>query len=329
MKLTLDQIRKITRGAVRIEEEHGAFCFYRFTAAQERAYLDRGQDDRTRKTYASAGVRFAFCTSSEKLSFDYRFELASSRPFGRFDLYINGALTAHFGTEGPEPTAGHAELALGKGEKEVELYFPWSKRTDLSNVTLDDGASLAGICRKYKMISFGDSITHGYDALYPSLSYASRIARMLDADAVNKGIGGEIFFPELLADAEPFVPDYITVAYGTNDWSHCDYATAEKNCRAFYKRLSELYPTAAIFAITPIWRGDADRKTAFDEPIEEVEGLIRNACAELANVHVIAGAPLVPHRSVFFADLSLHPNDLGFGSYAENLFCKMLPFLKK
>ncbi len=328
MLLTINEICKITKGAVRVEEENGAFRFYRFTAAQEKAYFDSGRVDLAKKTSASAGVRLAFQTNSQKLAFDYEFFYGSSRKYGYFDLYINGAMISHFGLVGNEMTAGHAELELGKGEKCVEVYFPWSRRTDLSNVMLDDGATLAPIDRNHTMISFGDSITHGYDATYPSLSYASRIARLLNADAVNKGIGGEVFFPDFLVDAEPFAPDYITVAYGTNDWNGWDRPTVEKNCRAFYKRLSELYPSARIFAITPIWRGDTDRTTPFGAPLQAVDTMIREACAALANVHVITGFSFVPQKSAFYEDLVLHPNDLGFGSYAENLFCEMLPFLK-
>ena len=49
--------------------------------------------------------------------------------------------------------------------------------------------------RKYSMISYGDSITHGYDAEYPSLALSSALSRMLGADNTNKAIAGDIFFP--------------------------------------------------------------------------------------------------------------------------------------
>ena len=47
----------------------------------------------------------------------------------------------------------------------------------------------------------------------------ARLADALGAEEVNKAIGGECFFPELAATKEDFQPEYITVAYGTNDWS--------------------------------------------------------------------------------------------------------------
>ena len=41
--------------------------------------------------------------------------------------------------------------------------------------------------------------------------------------------------------------------------------------------------------------------------------------AKEKGLFVVDGIPLTPHISDFFADEILHPNDLGFGFYAENL----------
>jgi lysophospholipase L1-like esterase len=230
-------------------------------------------------------------------------------------------MTKHFGASGSAVVGGKASVELGAGEKTVELYFPWTYRTVLSNVELKDATLLEGVSRKHTMLTFGDSITQGYDAEYPSLSYASSLARLMDADAVNKGIGGEFFFPALLDEPDPISPDFVTVAYGTNDWSHHEYEDTKMRCRAFYKRLSELYPNARIFAITPIWReGGMRTNTKYGAPVTEVDTMIREVCADLPNVTVINGWTFVPAKPEFYADLRLHPNDLGFGMYAQNLY---------
>ena len=60
-------------------------------------------------------------------------ERGSSRAFGFFDVYVDGALAAHDGLE-TDDGARHAFAAeLGPGEKRVEVYFPWSRRTFVSN----------------------------------------------------------------------------------------------------------------------------------------------------------------------------------------------------
>lgn len=328
MKLTLEQLKSITQGVVSIVEKDGVFTFLRFTEAQTKAYESAGLTDFYRKNFATAGVRFAFRTNSRTLAFEYQLGYGSSREYAYFDLYVNGALEKHFGVEGNASQGGKVVLPLPAGEKTLELYFPWSRSTTMSNVELDDDATLEAVTRKYKMISFGDSITHGYDAIYPSLSYACQLAQNLDADQINKGIGGDIFFPALLDEKDPIDPDFITVAYGTNDWSKCKREVFEENCKNFYNRLSALYPNAKIFAITPIWRGDWNRKTAgFGSPVTDVNPMISEICKDLPNVTVINPYNFVPHKKEFYADLSLHPNDIGFCLYAKGLFNEIVKHL--
>jgi len=328
MVLNLDQIRSIVRGVDRVEEREDGFYFFRFTKAQEQAYLDGGNEGFCKKITATAGVRLAFRTDASAFSFDYDFSIGSSRRYAWFDVYVNGQMTEHFGSSGSSVLGGRARITLPEGKKTVELYFPWTYRTVLSNVELKDATLLEGISRKHTMLTFGDSITQGYDAVYPSLSYASLLARLMDADAINKGIGGEIFFPALLEEPDALDPDFVTVAYGSNDWSHKTYEDTKARCRAFYTRLSELYPNARIFAITPIWRADGMRTTTqFGAPATEVDALIREACADLPNITVINGWTFVPGRSEFYADLRLHPNDLGFGLYAQNLYAEIVKML--
>lgn len=329
MKLSLEQLKKITYGVVSMEEKDGKFYFYRFTEAQKNAYETTSPNDFYRKSFATAGVRFSFRTNSTVLAFDYDFfGFGSSREYGYFDLYIDGALKKHFGVDGNYCQGGSMRISLPEGEKTLELYFPWSKCTAMSNVELDDGATIEGVARKHTMISFGDSITHGYDAIYPSLSYAAQLAQNLDADQVNKGIGGDIFFPALLDEKDPVEPDYITVAYGTNDWSKCPREVFEDNCKNFYNRLSAMYPNAKIFAITPIWRGDGNRKNCgFGSPVVNVHSVIAEICKDLPNVVVINPYNFVPHRPEFFADLRLHPNDFGFGLYAKGVYNEIVKHL--
>jgi lysophospholipase L1-like esterase len=325
MKLTFEQVQEIARGAVRISEDNGSFHFYRFTEAQTEAYLKTSPKDFYKKSFATAGIRLAFRTDSKRFAFDFKTSYASSREYAYFDVYVNGAFSKHFGCDGNAMMDGSANITLPEGEKTVEIYLPWSRDAVLSNIEIDDGATLSGVTRAKTMISFGDSITHGYDAINPSLSYASQLARLLDAEQVNKGIGGDIFFPMLLDEKDPFDPDYITVAYGTNDWSKCPRETFEANCRAFYTRLSALYPNAKIFAITPIWRGDWNRKVCgFGSPVTGIHPVISEICKDLPNVTVINPYNFVPQRKEFFADAYLHPNDLGFCLYAQGLYSEIV-----
>ena len=322
MKLTVDQIRSVTRGVVRVEEENGVIRFFRFTEAQSNAYLAVGNQAYYDKSFASASVRLAFLSDTEHLSFSFSPYWASSRNWIGFDVCVNGKIVAHREYDRKDdPASFHFEATLDAGEKAVEVYLPFTARTDLFDVTIDDGATLTPTRRAHTMIQFGDSITHGYDAHYPSLSYANRLAVLLDADNVNKGIGGDKFFPALLDKGDDTYdsPDYITVAYGTNDWVWHNRKAILKDCLEFYQKLSLRYPASKIFAVTPIWRGDTSTST-FGAPLRELDGLIRDCVADLPNVTLILGKDLVPHSPDFFSPDRLHPNDLGSSIYAANLF---------
>ena len=306
-------------GAAGVSEEGGEWSFLRFTPGQAAAYRDAGLDDFHEKTFATAGVRLALRTDAEALSFHYRFARGSSRTFGFFDVRVNGAIVAHGGLEEDDGALHPFVVELAPGEKSVEVYFPWSRRTFISNFALRRVSFAAPLRRTRKMLCFGDSITQGYDARHPSLAYAEALARFLDADPVNKAVGGDFFFPALLRERDAFEPDFITVAYGTNDWRRKAPDDVQARASAFLRRLSELYPSARILVITPLWRAEPASLSAFGEDVRAVDRLVRGVCASLPNVAVVSGYNLVPHLPEFFSDGRLHPNDLGFGVLAQNL----------
>lgn len=320
MILNFVQIAGASRGAVSVEADGKWIRFHRFTEKEEMIYHEV-HADKAYKLLSTAGVRLAFCTDSQKLSFAYRFfKQCASTQIPRIDIYANGAMISHVGLDDYEGRIGLAEVDLVAGKKVVEIYLPWSMGCELSDITLEDGASFEPSRRSFTMIAYGDSITHGQITKYPSLTYAATLARLLDADEINKGIGGEVFFPELPDGADTTAPDYITVAYGTNDWSCCSRDVVEKNCRAFYAKLSALYPETMIFAISPIWRGDiSEADTPFGAPVTAVYDVICEQTADLSNVTVICGDDLIPHMKSFTVD-ALHPNDAGAQIYAQNLY---------
>ncbi len=318
MKLDLPTIKEITVGAVKVFEENGEFIFRRFTDEETRYYGVYRDKHFEEQTLATAGIRIAFETDSRKLSFDYRLISLPWRPYGYFDITVNGVIVLHEGIQSGDGK-GHIDISLDTGTKNIELWFSWSKCMTISNVTVDDAAILVPKKRSYTMINYGDSITHGYDSIYPSLSYASQLALILDADASNKAVGGDRFFPEILElDNGIDSPDIITVAYGTNDWVSHTRPTLERRSREFFTALSNKYPTAKIFAVTPIWRAKNEQVVKFGEPCTAVEALMREVCHALPNVTVINGWNLTPHTLDFYVD-GLHPNDLGMSLYAKNL----------
>lgn len=333
MNLTIENIRAATLGVSSVTEENGKPLFHRFSEAERAMYYDLipgGKHPFYLRALCSAGVKLCFRTDSPILVLSVEVEKYSSRSYFSFDVTANGALAGNLCNFAEETLAkdytqmvfslGKFEktFLLGEGEKTVSIYFPFGAKVEDLKIGLADGASFAPVKPKKRLLVYGDSITQGYDARYPSRRYGARLADALDAEEINKGIGGEIFRPELAALSDEKDIDIITVAYGTNDWSTTCKETFEPKMRAFYQTLSARYPDAKIFAITPIWRKDLNA----EKPMGAFSGvgeMIAEAVKDLKNVTVIEGIDLVPHDENFFADLRLHPRDEGFDHYAENL----------
>jgi len=337
MKLTLKDIQKITLGAERVEETDGVIRFYRFTKEQEELYKEYNPDF-SYQISATAGIRLSFVTDSRTLSLKGDLFRASARGYYSMEIFADkeriGCINNFHGQDmtgiyytysGPELDFNE-KYDLGEGKKVIDIYLPWSAGIALEEIAVDDDAFIESVKRDKKLLAFGDSITQGYDALYPSKRYASLLAEAMGAEEYNKAIGGDVFFPKLAKSKETFVPDYITAAYGTNDWNKLTKEEFEKNCKEFYESLSKNYPSSKIFAISPIWRKEENE----EKPVGKfsfVENYIKETVASLYNVTFISGYDLVPHDESYFADLVLHPNDKGFGKQAESLYQKIERYL--
>ncbi len=329
--LSNEEIISAAVGAAYCEADENGVRFHRFTREQEELY-DTLKPQHRNKVRCPAGVRIRFKTDSRTLKLllavhpghgnrsYFSVEVFSDgKPAGVIDNFTNTA--AGDSLHEKYPTGIFARpFAIGKeeGESLIEIFLPSLSLVTLVEMELDDGATFTPVKREKTLIAFGDSITQGYDAFHPSRRYAARLADYLGADEICKAIGGEIFFPELGGIGDGIEPDYITVAYGTNDWSHLGLCTFADNCRRFFENLRRTYPGARIFAITPIWRADWQSERAMGG-FDEVGKQIRAVAADLDGVTVIDGFDLVPHDTSIFADGSLHPNDAGFDQYAGNL----------
>lgn len=139
----------------------------------------------------------------------------------------------------------------------------------------------------------------------------AQLADRQNAQEHNRGVGGGVFFPTIAETEEPFIPDYVTIAYGTNDWKYSSRETFLKNSQAFIATVSEKYPTAKIFALSPIWRKSHDSDCGFGK-FHEVGDIISSVCERVPNVRYINGFDLVPNDEAYFTDQVLHPNADGF-----------------
>ena len=322
MFINLDFIRQLTHGAVFVKEKDGWVLFSRFTEEQRETYRDI--PDFYRKTFASSGIRLEFKTSSSSFAMNYQITGASSRKFYYFDVFVNGQQVKHEGSESYEiQPEGTLRVALPVGIKTVAVYFPCLVAVKLKRLQFDDDSLIQPVQKSRKMICFGDSITQGYDARYSFQTYPSQLADAFDAEMINKGIGGEVFRPDLLENPDPFRPDLLTIAYGTNDWGgNLSQEELKAHTDLFCRKLIALYPDVPVFAILPLWRNDfRDLRKA--GTFEDARGIYRSIYEKYAAIRVIDGFSLIQHDTSLFSDGYLHPNDSGFCQVSQNLIRQM------
>ena len=329
MQLTLEQLQAAAQGTAYLEEAGEEIQFHRFTAEQEALYKTHNEDF-WKKAFATAGVKLSFRTDSDWLRLQVRAkQVTRTRMYFALDVAVDGTVIGSVDNYSDQvlPEAyttiscrfGDFEkrFDLGSGMKTVTIYFPWSADLRILSLELMDDAAYAPVRSGKTLLAYGDSITQGYDALHPSNRYAAQLAQALEAEEHNRAIGGEVFFPPLAQSVESFEPDYITVAYGTNDWSITDHETLLKNARAFYGTLRKKYPNARMIALLPIWRKDRDEYRPYGS-FDQMRRDLTEICREL-DIPLIDCYDFVPKDPSYFADLRLHPNDKGFASYARHL----------
>ena len=335
MKLNFEQIKAITTGAVRFEEDDNGIRLYRFTKEQEKLY-EEADIEFYNRSQSTAGMKFAFKTNSKRMVIKTTIVPRYCRRYFSFDVFVNGELLGYLDNYADDVSIDNyidpkqrlsedkfeKEFDLGEGAKTVHVYLPWAVQAVIEEITLDDNAFVEPSKMSKTLLAFGDSITHGMDAMRPSNRYVAKLANFLGADEVNKGISGECYFPPLAEMKDDLNPDYITVAYGTNDWFKKGRDVFRVNSKAFYQALRKNYPNTPIYAITPIWRADFQEEREFGV-FEDVEKETREAVKGIPNVTVIRGYDFVPQDTSYFADSRLHPNDKGFEKYFEKLSKKI------
>lgn len=320
MELSFDLILPLIHGAARVEASDGKLCLNRFTREQTEMYRERSENFYI-KSFDTAGISLEFETDSRTFGLSVEVARGCVKNFFVHSIFADGQRVGELSgvyAEGEKLMACSGEYALGEGMKRVKVYFPWTAASRITGVTLDDGAVVRPCQKERKILLFGDSITHGYDAMRPENSYASQLTDWLNAEGFNKAIGAEVFWPELALAADTIQPDLIFAAYGTNDWRHTEKETLEQNSRVFFTNLRKTYPGTSIIALAPIWRADRDIEAPMGA-LENVAKHYRKIAGEVENMAVIDCIDFIPHSRAYFNDGYLHPNDAGFMHYARGL----------
>ena len=297
-----------TQGALRFETtETGMLQPVRHTQRQLGIYSAESEGRRIR-AMASAGVCLECETDARSLLLEGTAAPGSSQDIWAFDLFVDGRLYAHReGSIEREPCIAWTQ-PLPEGRKRVQLYFPTLSQTCIKTLALEEAGFVEPVERRRKLLCLGDSITQGFITHFPSAAYTNVLAREMDAELLNQGVGGATFDPAVVDGETDYAPDMITVAYGTNDWAVKTMAAFSADAAAYLKALRAVWPKARMAVVSPLWRRDIAREDvryAFGES----EGVLQ-WLAEENNALFIPGGALLPAVPELMGD-HVHPNDLG------------------
>ena len=321
MKLTTNEIKAITLGALRVYEENGYTAFRRFTPYQDEVLNARNF---TPRQFATAGMKLEFISKKGEVHFEYLAQPGAGAVCHGISALCDGVeVFNYYNTTNQE--AGRVFFTVPNDGCRVTVYLANTAAIKIKNFDVPEGYE--PVRRERKILMLGDSITHGFNALRQYLTYANVLSDRLNAEVLNQGIGGDKFHAPNIDPELPFTPDIITVAYGTNDWAAGVPELAEK-IDEYFKKLRSVYPDIPVFAIPPIWRGNVDGVVKNGLSLDDVRALVKEK-AEKYGCYAVDSLALVPPAEAFFMDRFLHPNDMGFILYGVNLADMILKKIEK
>ncbi|MBD3241862.1 MAG: hypothetical protein GF331_14835, partial [Chitinivibrionales bacterium] len=222
MNLIDKDIVPFLHGAIETERLETGMLPLRMTAAQL-ARADR-EERFVARARSAAGMQIAFITDSPSVHLRMHIPAVNSIRHSRVtvDIECDGWVRQQsVAVSDGEQALFDAPVVNGGDERmrTVRLYLPYHRPVHIQAVEVARGARVEPLPRGPKrLLAIGDSITQGAYAGCAYTAYAVQLARLLDAELLNHGLGGHVFDEEILDEKLVYQPDLVTVAYGTNDW---------------------------------------------------------------------------------------------------------------
>ncbi len=323
-------LNKIIRNKLKIVISDGYALPVRFTENQLAIYSSINKNFKAR-CFCSTGICLDLITDSSylKLKVSYR---DVARKYAYYDLYINDYFVNNINSDITDIEDSQVTFILSencKKEQKVTIYLPHLVSVYIKEIELEDGCIIKE-SPKYKKnyLCLGGSIAQGMTAKRPSSMYSVQLARALDMNLLNQGVGGYYFEAKSLDEKLNFNPDMITVAYGGNEWRICTcIADFEKMCLEFMDKLIKLYPNANVFVIPPTWRKTYNNVTNIGNNYVLTEK-INSICSRYPKVKTMDSLKLTPHIEYFYND-GVHPTDEGFLYFSINLLSEIYKTIYK
>lgn len=203
----------LVRGALELERTERGLVPHRLPARA------RTQNTDARLAMAEAqpaGVRVRFRTTARvielgTLATKVEYPGAPPRPDGRYDLLVDGKLTAQ-----ATAPAGVRFADLPGHDKDIEIWLPHNELTTLTALRTDAPVTPAPRADRV-WLHHGSSISQGSNATSPSTTWTALAALSAGVELVNLGFSGNALLDPFTARALRDTPaDLVSVKLGIN-----------------------------------------------------------------------------------------------------------------
>ena len=199
---------------------------------------------------------------------------ASARPPGRYDLVVDGVLSAQHESGGGDVitvdlTTGTGELEPGpartvrfdglpEASKRVEIWLPWNEPTLLVALRTDRPVTPLPTGERRRWLHHGSSISHGSNADSPTGIWPAVAALRAGVDLINLGLGGSAVLDPFTARTMRDAPaDLISVKLGINivNTDLMRMRALTPAVHGFLDTVREGHPDTPLLVVSALWCG--------------------------------------------------------------------------
>lgn len=298
----------------------------------------KGENQQVRCT---PGLALVFKTNSPRIDlwptyrYEHRTDASPGVAVAGFDLYIrrNGKWVYAYSLA--PKVRGEAFTLISDmddTEKECLLYLPNYSELGSLKIGVAESASIVPMENpfRHKIVIFGSSYTHGVSASRPGMSYPLQIERSTGLYFCSVACSGnsklQPYFAEYLSD----VPD--VDAFVFDAFSNPSAKMIEERLLPFIERIRAKQPHTPMIFVQTLYREGRNFNRKIDQSeqakMEMARRMMAQAMKRFDNVYFIEIPDLAGDDHITSVD-GVHPSDLGYWRWAQNLQPELLKILKK
>lgn len=236
------------------------------------------------------------------------------------DEWPEGAVAFSLEDPGRAAEPGLVQLPGLGDEHRVRIWLPALRGCAVRRVW-GNGTRIDPVPARGQLLVLGDSIAQGFVTGDPATSWPARLARDLDLDLVNQGLGGQVFQPgTLLGLAHLLDLRMAVVALGENyRYELCRPRPTARDVRTYLLEVARLWPDLPTYVLTPLWHDEEASPSHAMSCWELVPTMIAANVAVHDEMALVDGLGLMDHEARLLADGYGHPTAKGAAQISRRL----------